>query len=76
MKKTALLSLSVIAVSLTAVGCTSAETTQNPETAQVTTGLGVSTQAQLGGIGVQADTSVHAGATHSGSTSQSSQAAQ
>lgn len=76
MKKMALLSLTVVAVSLAAVGCTSTETTQNPETAQVTTGLGVSTQAQVGDIGVQAGTSVHADATHSSSTSQSSQVAQ
>ncbi|OAL80785.1 hypothetical protein AY606_15095 [Acinetobacter sp. SFB] len=58
------------------LGCTSNETTQNPEIVKITTDLGVSTQVQLGGSGVQADTSVQADATHSGSTHQSSQAVQ
>lgn len=57
-------------------GCTSNEMLQNPETAKITTALGVSTQVQLGGSGVQAGTSVQADATHSGSTHQSSQAVQ
>lgn len=60
MKKAGLLSLVMVATSWVAVGCTSTESTQTPETAQVTTGAEIAAQDQQGSVAVQADTSVQA----------------
>ena len=57
MKKIGLLLLAVMGFGIAAVGCSSQETVESPETAQVTTGAEAQVSSEQSGVVVQADPS-------------------
>lgn len=57
MKKTGLLLLAVMGFGVAAVGCSSQETVESPESAQVTTGAEAQVSSEQSGAVVQADPS-------------------